>query len=52
MFIFFFFFPTMLICFLRMKPRVPAFTVPQLSEAMDVLNKRAEELMVTSLSMR
>ncbi|CAA7405886.1 unnamed protein product [Spirodela intermedia] len=28
------------------KPRVPAFTVPQLSEAMNVLKKRAEELMI------
>ncbi|KAK1316389.1 Folylpolyglutamate synthase [Acorus calamus] len=27
------------------KPRVPAFTVPQLSEAMDVLQERASELM-------
>ncbi|KAK3039643.1 hypothetical protein RJ639_027234 [Escallonia herrerae] len=27
------------------KPQVPAFTVPQLSEAMDVLQERAQELM-------
>ncbi|KAL3533688.1 hypothetical protein ACH5RR_007209 [Cinchona calisaya] len=29
-----------------LKPQVPAFTVPQLSEAMDVLHARANELMV------
>ncbi|KAK9290104.1 hypothetical protein L1049_008268 [Liquidambar formosana] len=28
------------------KPQIPAFTVPQLSEAMDVLQERANELMV------
>ncbi|KAK3021337.1 hypothetical protein RJ639_047080 [Escallonia herrerae] len=28
------------------KPQVPAFTVPQLSEAMDVLQERAQELMM------
>lgn len=29
-----------------LKPQIPAFTVPQLSEAMDVLQERARELMV------
>lgn len=31
---------------LPLKPKVPAFTVPQLPEAMDVLLERAHELMV------
>jgi len=29
-----------------LKPKVPAFTVPQLPEAMDVILERAKELMV------
>ncbi|XP_022983744.1 folylpolyglutamate synthase isoform X2 [Cucurbita maxima] len=29
-----------------LKPRVPAFTVPQLPEAMDVIQKKARELMI------
>ncbi|XP_078435864.1 folylpolyglutamate synthase-like isoform X2 [Wolffia australiana] len=29
-----------------LKPRVPAFTVPQLSEAMAIIKRRAEELMI------
>jgi hypothetical protein len=31
---------------LLMKPQIPAFTVPQLSEAMDVILQRAHELKV------
>lgn len=33
------------------KPHVPAFTVPQLSEAMDVLQERARDLTVLNLSL-
>jgi hypothetical protein len=32
--------------YLFLKPKVPAFTVPQLTEAMDVILERAKELMV------
>ena len=35
-----------MISYLLLKPQVPAFTVPQRSEAMDVLSERANELMV------
>ncbi|TXG70290.1 hypothetical protein EZV62_005225 [Acer yangbiense] len=35
-----------LMSFLLLKPEIPAFTVPQLSEAMDVLQERAIELSV------
>lgn len=31
---------------LHLKPQIPAFTVPQLSEAMDVILQRAHELKV------
>ncbi|KAK6127301.1 hypothetical protein DH2020_038964 [Rehmannia glutinosa] len=34
------------------KPQVPAFTVPQLSEAMDVLQEKADALKVTQLFLR
>lgn len=33
---------------LLLKPQVPAFTVPQLSEAMDILQERARDLTVFS----
>lgn len=36
-----------LMSFLPLKPQIPAFTVPQLSEAMSVLQDRALELMVS-----
>ncbi|KAG6426942.1 hypothetical protein SASPL_111181 [Salvia splendens] len=32
---------------LLLKPRVPAFMVPQLSEAMDVLQEKERDLMIT-----
>lgn len=35
-----------LISSLLLKPQIPAFTVPQLSEAMDVILQRADELKV------
>jgi hypothetical protein len=35
-----------LMSYLFLKPKVPAFTVPQLTEAMDVILERAKELMV------